>query len=352
MNSILGVGSAPGIAGRMPHFNLPPKLTISVTETCPLECRHCYADCNRTDARPELRLDEWIAFVDYLVANGVVQVYFEGGEPFHRPDFADLLDYCGRRLMTLVGTHGSGVDRSLVGRLKKSGVGRIFVDVMGAEAATHDEATGKEGSFTKACDAVAEFVEAGIPTDILVILTRQTAPELQGILELAHKLGAQRVGILRLYPLGRAKQRWAELALSLEEQMVALEACRPPDGLTVMQSWHPRDRNCCWQAAAVTASGRSIGCMYLREYVDFGDIRDTEFLRSWEENALYRQLRSGQVDKSCPQCSAAALGAGGGCRSTAYAFRGSWTAADPFCTTLNDGVDLRVLPQQLLSESR
>jgi MoaA/NifB/PqqE/SkfB family radical SAM enzyme len=230
----------------MPRFVLPPKLTISITETCPLNCRHCYADCNREGAQPELRLEEWIAFVDELVAGGVVQIYFEGGEPFHRPDFVELLEYCGRRVMALVRTHGTGVDHALATRLKRSGIGRIFVDFMGATAATHDEAMGKAGSFAQACEAVRALVAAGIATDVLAILTRQTAPELQGLLELAHGLGAQRVGILRLYPLGRAKRRWSELALSLEEQMQAIAGCRPPEGLGVMQSWHPRDRNCCW----------------------------------------------------------------------------------------------------------
>jgi radical SAM protein with 4Fe4S-binding SPASM domain len=171
---------------------------------------------------------------------------------------------------------------------------------------------------------------------------------LQRILDLAHALGAQRVGVLRLYPLGRAKARWAEMALSLDEQMAAIATLRPPPGLGVMQSWHPNDRNCCWQAAAVTAHGRSIGCMYLREYVDFGDVREVDFFRSWAEDGLYRSLRAGAVEQGCPSCSATS-GTAGGCRSAAYAFTGSWTAPNPFCPTTNQGIDLRVLPQRLLS---
>jgi radical SAM protein with 4Fe4S-binding SPASM domain len=137
------------------------------------------------------------------------------------------------------------------------------------------------------------------------------------------------------------------MALSLEEQMAAVASLRPPAGIDVMQSWHPNDRNCCWQAAAVTAHGSSIGCMYLREYVDFGDVRKVDFFRSWREDPLYGSLRSGKVDKTCPSC-AATSNTGGGCRSAAFAFTGRWTAPDPFCPTTNDGVDLRVLPQRLL----
>ena len=172
---------------------------------------------------------------------------------------------------------------------------------MGADAATHDAHTGTPGSFVQACRAVENLVSAGVTTDILVILTRQTAPHLQNILELGHRLGAKRVGILRLYPLGRAKAAWAEMALSLPEQMAAIAALRPPPGLGVMQSWHPNDRNCCWQAAAITAHGHSIGCMYLREYVDFGDVREIDFFRSWTERSALHIVTRRRGGEGVPQ---------------------------------------------------
>jgi radical SAM protein with 4Fe4S-binding SPASM domain len=136
----------------------------------------------------------------------------------------------------------------------------------------------------------------------------------------------------------------------LEEQQSVLAAVRVPDGFKIMQSWHPNDRNCCWQAAAVTATGDSVGCMYLREYVDFGNIRATPLLDTWRNNELYRSLREGEVESSCPSCHDKD-GTHGGCRSTAYAFHGRFDAPDPFCSHLNDGVDLRVLPQRLLQEN-
>jgi radical SAM protein with 4Fe4S-binding SPASM domain len=186
-------------------------------------------------------------------------------------------------------------------------------------------------------------------TDMVVILNRRNFGELNAYLQLAASLGATRVGVLRLYPLGRAKRRWSELALSLEEQEQAVAGLDPPDGLDVMQSWHPRDRNCCWQAAAVSPFGDSIGCMYLREYVNHGNIRDIPLLDTWHQAPLYRKLREGHVDDSCGDCSASSGGTQGGCRSAAFAFHGRWDAPDPFCRTLNKGVDLRVLPARLLS---
>jgi len=203
------------------------------------------------------------------------------------------------------------------------------------------------GSFDAACGGIRRLAARGVPTDVLTILTRRNAPQMNALLRLAAGQGAERVGVLRLYPLGRSKRIWGEIALSLEEQMAAIRSLAPPPGLGLMQSWHPNDKNCCWQAAAVNAFGRAIGCMYLREYVDFGSVLAVRHIDIWAHHGLYRQLRSGEVERSCPDCTAS-QGTQGGCRASAYAFHGRWTAPDPFDEKLNEGVDLRVLPDRLL----
>ena len=34
---------------KQPYFETPPKITVSITATCNLDCETCYADCNRPD---------------------------------------------------------------------------------------------------------------------------------------------------------------------------------------------------------------------------------------------------------------------------------------------------------------
>jgi radical SAM protein with 4Fe4S-binding SPASM domain len=331
----------------MPRYVTPPKITISITNTCNLRCRWCYGDCGNPGAKPELSTREWLKFIDYLVSNDFIRAYIEGGEPFHRPDFFEIIRYSSRKLMTVVRSNGTLITQEVAKELKAIGVGRMLIDIMGATAGTHDQLTGVEGSFQKSCAAVSHLSRLGIKTDVLVILNRKNFGEIQQCIDLAHRLGALRLGILRLYPLGRAKRAWEELALSLDEQTAAIENLHVPDGFQVMKSWHPNDRNCCWQGATVNAFGDSIGCTYLREYVNFGNIRVTPFLETWNDNELYRTLREGNVEKSCTSCSTKD-GTCGGCRSTAFAFHGRWDAPDPFCSHLNEGTDLRVLPKHLL----
>lgn len=329
-----------------PVLETPPKISVSITEACPYACAHCYADCAHAPKPGEIGIPEWRGILARVADDGVIQAYFEGGEPLAKPGFLDLLEAVAPRMMTLLRTRGAGLDEAVADRLARIRVGRVLVDLMGDDAATHDEAAGARGAFAAACAAIARTAARGIPTDALVVLTRRTAPRLNAILRLAHALGAARVGVLRLYPLGRARRIWEEIALPLEGQMRALAALDPPPGLAVMHSWHPRNQNCCWQAAALDASGRIIGCQYLREYVDFGSMRERSYLDAWRNEPLYRTLRAGHVEASCPDC-AASQRSHGGCRATAYAFHGRWDAPDPFDETLNDGVDLASLPARL-----
>lgn len=144
--------------------------------------------------------------------------------------------------------------------------------------------------------------------------------------------------------LGRAKRDWASLALALADQRAALDSliAAMPAGLRLMHSWHPNDANCCWQNAAIDPHGHAIGCPYLREFVDYGDLARVTWEETWA-HPLYVRLRVGNVPVHCPDCAARELTAGG-CRATAYAFHRSWEAPDPYCERMNGGVDLRVLP--------
>jgi radical SAM protein with 4Fe4S-binding SPASM domain len=330
-----------------PVLETPPKITLGITEACPLRCRYCYADCARNPKPGELSAIEWVRVISELAERGIVHAYIEGGEPLIKPGFLEILRNTSPVMMTMLRTHGWGLSRGMAGRLADSGLARCFVDLMGDSAEVHDRASGVAGSFAKSVAAIGHLVAAGIPADVLVILTRQTAPLLPAIARLAAGLGAERLGVLRLYPLGRARAQWNDIAIGLPPQMEALAAVRAalPAGLGLMQSWHPEDHNCCWQSAAINAFGRAIGCMYLRDYVDFGDATRTPYDQIFRDNALYRELRSGNVEESCGACSAT-QSSHGGCRSTAYAWHGRWSAPDPFDQPLNGGIDLTVLPPE------
>jgi radical SAM protein with 4Fe4S-binding SPASM domain len=323
----------------------PMKTTLVITERCNLNCRLCYGNCNEPKGRPELPITAWQQIVEGLAQSGVFWLYIEGGEPFLKDGFVDLLAANTPRMFTMVRTHGTLVTWALARRLKDIDVAIVLVDLWGATAQTHDALTGTAGSFERSIAGIRALVDAGLDTQMLFILNRRNVHELQAYAELAASLSASTVGVLRLYPLGRVRQQWRELALPLQEMTQALDRLRAPEGLRIMHSWHPRDANCCWQMSAVNAFGDSIGCAYLREYVDFGNVTRVPFLETWN-HPIAKELRNGAVERGCNSC-AATQGSHGGCRSTAYAFHGRFSAPDPFDLELNDGLDLTVLPDRL-----
>lgn len=320
----------------------PVKVWVQATQSCNLACRVCYGDCTPAPSPDELTTAEVKALVDRFEAEGVLHVLYEGGEPLLRPDLFELLEYTAPRMMCWLRTNATLVDAAIAERLADAKVATVVVDVFGATARTHDALTGVAGSFDRSVAGIRHLVNAGHELVMALILTRQNAHELADYVSLAADLGVPRVGILRLYPLGRARRNWADLALSLEEQTAALRTAQPVPGVRVMQSWHPNDSNCCWQNAAVDAKGNSIGCPYLRDFVNYGNVRQVDFYDTWD-HPLYRTLRSGEVEEHCDDC-AASEQTRGGCRATAYAFTGNWLAPDPFCSETNKEVDLRVLP--------
>jgi len=321
----------------------PLKLTVCLTEQCNLDCAFCYADCHRQGKPAELGMEFWQDFLDRCIDEGVIAFYFEGGEPFLREGFEELLAHLAGRAFLMVRTNATLIDQDRARRLRKIGVGEVFVDLWGASADVHEAMTGVAGSHARALAGIRHLVEAGVKVKLLYVLTRVNAGEAAAAAAAADRLvPGGSIAFLRLYPLGRARREWGRLALSLDAQMQALAAAGQAGGAAVVHSWHPNNHNCCWQMAAVRADGEAIGCAYLRDYVAFGSVEEQSLLETWE-HPLHRRLRSGAVEASCGTC-AASQGSHGGCRASAYGFHGDFAAPDPYDTVLNEGLDLTRLP--------
>ena len=329
-----------------PLLDRPYSLWVQPTRRSNLRSKLSY-DSGEIPDQPELTLAEMKGLLGDMFEQGVISLFYEGGEPLLRPDFMEIVRYSTPQAYVIVRTNGTLIDDRIADELAEANVGLVCVDVQGARAATHDALTGTPGSHEKAVEGIRRLASRGIPIYLTCIMNRQNVGELQELLELAAELTAPKLSVLRLYPLGMARKHWKELALPLREQRAALESLEAPPGVDVMHSWHPNDPNCCWQNAAVDATGNSIGCPYLRDYVNYGNVREESFMETWN-HPLYVSVRSVKVDDACPDCAGnEGTTSPGGCRSTAFAFTGDWEAGDPVCETMNDGIDLTVLPDWL-----
>jgi radical SAM protein with 4Fe4S-binding SPASM domain len=318
-------------------------MTVSITNACGLNCAHCYSHCGSALDPAELSTGEWLRLIDEAADAGIVALMVEGGEPLLRPDIFDILGHASRKMLVWLRTHALDIDADTARRIHESGVATVCVDVFGASAATHDAHACVAGAFDCTMGGLRALAGAGLDLLPLLILTRRNRHELQAYLDLADHLGANKASILRLYPIGRARANWAALACTRAEMVDAIAGLNVPRGLRLLHSWHPRNGNCCWESSAVTATGVSVGCPYLREFVNFGDVRSGTLLATWDD-PLYRALRGAEAGH-CHDCFDHE-GTRGGCRATAYAFTGDWQAQDPFCP--DSEIDLRDLPNRPL----
>jgi radical SAM protein with 4Fe4S-binding SPASM domain len=321
----------------------PLKMTLSVTDRCSLNCAHCYGRCHNESGSRELDTAAWLRIIDEAIDAGVITFLIEGGEPLLRPDLFEILHHIRGRALVWLRTHAQSLSPSLAAALDDAEVGTVCVDVFGASAATHDAHSGRDGSFARTIEAIGMLRAVGLDILPLLILTRRNRPDLQRYVDHMAGLGLRQASVLRLYPLGRAADHWSELACSRDEMLESLSDLKAPAGFRLLHSWHPRNGNCCWESAAVMADGRSVGCPYLRDFVDYGSLHDVTFMDTWH-HPLHKRLRAGPVQQAtCTTCSSHE-GTRGGCRSTAYAFTRDWDAQDPFCPHPTSKVDIRALP--------
>ena len=139
---------------------LPVQLTFYVTSRCNAKCAHCfYGEQLNQPAERELKLAEIERMARSLPRQ--LWVAFGGGEPFLRPDLADVAEVFFRwnrpRMLTVVTNglnppHIEAVTLDILGRRRDTFV-NVSVSLDGLEE-THDRERGVPGNFQRAVETL------------------------------------------------------------------------------------------------------------------------------------------------------------------------------------------------------
>lgn len=199
-------------------------LAFAITWACNLRCSFCSRDAGRE--RESLSLDDINAALDSIKQLPKPRVIvISGGEPTMHPRFFDILDaVVGRAEIVRINTNGTTLTSSIVGRLKRSGIGSAGVSIDGANPDVHDSLRGIKGSFGRTMRGIGLLRENGIAFSFKTTLGESNKGELPGIIELASAEGAASVGVSRTVPIGRASSgfkliAWNDYARTLKEGM-------------------------------------------------------------------------------------------------------------------------------------
>lgn len=154
-----------------------------VTNACNCRCRHCYnhgaQTGRRNDRGGEMGDKECLEVLKALRERGVFRVVFSGGEPLMRHGMLDLLcEARGLGFQVVLYTNGTLVTPECARRLADFRLAAVGVSVYGACTATHDAATGIQGSFDRSLNALKLLSGLGVNTVMKCVALHANVAEL------------------------------------------------------------------------------------------------------------------------------------------------------------------------------
>ena len=197
---------------RVPKFDLgvrPFLVLFELTRACDLACRHCRAEAIASRDPRELSTVEVQSVFDDLAQLGAPRpiVVLTGGDPFKRPDLAELVAYgAGLGLAMAVSPSGTPLaTKDRLAELRQAGARVVSFSIDGASAASHDAFRGVEGSYHRTLAACQDALEVGLRLQVNTTVTAGTVGDLPDILRLVRRLPAGLWSVFFLVETGRGR---------------------------------------------------------------------------------------------------------------------------------------------------
>ncbi|MDI6777460.1 MAG: heme b synthase [Syntrophales bacterium] len=330
-----------------------------VTRSCNLACVHCRASSRSGSYPGEFATDQCTRLLDEIAAFSKPVIILTGGEPLLREDIFEIVAYGNRKgLRMVMATNGTLVTGEIAGKMRQAGIKRVSVSIDGLDAKSHDTFRGVDGAFSGAMAGILAMKKAGIEFQLNTTVTRANLDQIQGILDLAIRLGAAAHHIFLLVPTGRGREM-ANQGLSpldyektlnwfYEESLlcpIQLKATCAPHYFRILHqrkgkikgesketngALHAMTRGCLGGSSFcfISHTGQAQPCGYLE--IDCGQVREKAFRDIWENSPIFHNLRDlHQYKGKCGRCEF--IRVCGGCRARAYEATEDYLAGEPLC---------------------
>jgi len=348
------------------------------TRACPLSCRHCRADSQRTLGADDLTTKEAFGLLDELAALGSPRpiLILTGGDCLSRADLAAIVDHARavRVPVAVAPSVSPNLTRSALAHLRSLGVRTASLSLDGIDG-THDDLRGVHGHFDATLQGISMLKELGYTVQVNTTVTAANLTELADIAALLEHAGVDIWEVFFVIATGRG----TDVAATSPEQNVDVchflvdASCY---GMTVRTVEAPFFRRVVLERleadAGVTCGSRRPGATYealsarLFEAlgppqravrapsvatrdgkgivfvaangdvfpsgflpVRLGSIRETPLVEIYRDHPLLQSIRRADFPGACGRCRFADLC--GGSRSRAYAAFGDPLGDDPGC---------------------
>jgi pyrroloquinoline quinone biosynthesis protein E len=329
----------------------PLGLLAELTHRCPLHCPYCSNPLELTTCAEELTTNEWQSVLDQARDLGVLQVHLSGGEPLIRRDLPELAARAADLgcYVNLV-TSGLGLTETRMAALADAGVAHVQLSLQGADSALADRIAGTRAHDRKL--AAAEVIKrAGLPLTVNVVLHRANHHQVGELIELAERLGADRLELANTQYYGWGLVNRAAL-MPTPEQLTAAEPVvrqakeRLRDRMEIVYvvsdyyEAHPKPCMYGWGARQLTVApdGNVLPCPAASAIstLRLDNVRDRSLAEIWYRSEAFNAYRGEDWMRApCRGCPKRTVDFGG-CRCQAFLLTGDAAAADPVCTLSPD----------------
>jgi pyrroloquinoline quinone biosynthesis protein E len=325
----------------------PLGMLAELTHRCPLHCPYCSNPLELVARDAELSTADWISVLSQARELGVLQVHMSGGEPLARPDLPELVAHASRLgcYVNLV-TSGLGLTAARLDDLVERGLAHVQLSAQGATRERANLLAGAKAHDRKLA-AAALVKAAGLPLSLNVVLHRQNHDQLAGIIELAERLGADRLELANTQYYGWALRNRDALMptpaqLEAAEPIVRAAVSRLRGRMEIVyvvaDYFEPYPKPCMygWGARQLTVApdGTVLPCPAASAIstLSLANVRDTPLAEIWYRSESFNAYRGEDwMAEPCRTCDRRGLDFGG-CRCQAFLLTGDAAATDPVCS--------------------
>lgn len=334
-----------------PHKAGPPLwLLAELTYRCPLQCPYCSNPLDFAQTERELSTDEWVSVLRQGRAMGAAQLGFSGGEPLVRQDLPELIAEA-RQLgyYTNLITSGLGLTDAKVAAFAEAGLDHIQVSFQASDPELNNAVAGSRKAFDQKLALARAVKEAGYPMVLNFVIHRHNIHQMNDIMDLCERLGADYVELATCQYYGWAFENREGLMPSKAQLVKAeQEVNRYRERLQQSGSamklifvtpdyYEERPKACMngWGNLFLTVApdGTALPCHSARLLpIDFPNVRDMDLQNIWYDSPGFNHYRGDSwMPEPCRSCDEKEKDFGG-CRCQAYLLTGNADNADPVCS--------------------
>jgi len=330
----------------MTALERPYVLIAELTYRCSLRCVYCSNPINYRTHRDCLGTDDWIRVMTEAEELGVLQVHLSGGEPLLRNDLEQIVR-AARALGLYSNLISSGVpmERTRLARLKEAGLDAVQISVQGVDAESSDTIAGHR-AFEQKLRAAAWSKELGLPLTLNFVLHRGNLGQIDEIVALAEKLGADRLELANTQYLAWAllnREHLLPTRAQIDEARRRARLARERlkgrmEVLFVLPDYYSDYPRACMSGWArrylvVSPDGLALPCHLAHTILGlrFDSVLASSLEYIWHESAAFQAFRGEDwMPEPCSSCERRVLDFGG-CRCQSFHLTSNASATDPAC---------------------